>query len=155
MVFDRWRAELHQPRRATDPAPGASGRATLRHGEQKTGDFHLCGLFDPANATGNDEHAWRVRATFSGTSINWSTPVVVKVVARDRRIHRQAVDRGHSMSGNVYVTYTRFTLSQDSILFSRSRNQGVTWGRRSPSAPPPRRIRQGLARRSAPTACCT
>ena len=98
---------------------------------EKTGDFYFCGLFDPPNGSGADEHGVAVaRANFNAATnaITWTRPVVIKSLLQvDGFIDKPwiAVD---SLSGNVYVTYTRFTPTQDSIVVSRSTNRGATWG---------------------------
>ncbi len=96
---------------------------------ENTGDFYFCALFDPPNGSGNDEHGVAVaRATFSGSTITWTKPVVIKsLLATDGFIDKPwiAVD---SSSGNLYVSYTRFTLTQDSIVVCRSTDKGLHWG---------------------------
>ena len=96
---------------------------------EKTGDFYFCGLFDPPNATGADEHGVAVaRAIFSGSTITWTRPVVIKSLLLSGGFIDKPWIAVDSLSGNVYVTYTRFTPTLDSIVVSRSTNRGLTWG---------------------------
>ncbi len=99
---------------------------------EKTGDFYFCGLFDPPNGgVGPDENGVAVaKARFSGTTIVWSQPVVVRSlppqVAGLPEIDKPWI-AADSTSGNVYLSYTRYTPSGDSILFTRSTDGGAHW----------------------------
>jgi hypothetical protein len=100
---------------------------------EKTGDFYFCGLFDPPNdGTGPDEGGVAVaRATFSGGSIVWNRPVVVRSLPLSPVTTLPDIDKpwifADSTTGNLYLSYTRYTTTVDSILFSRSTDQGATW----------------------------
>ena len=96
---------------------------------EKTGDFYFCGLFDPPNGSGNDEHAVAVaRATFSGSTITWSPVVVIKSLLEIDGFIDKPWIAADSSSGNIYVTYTRFTPTVDSIVVCRSTDKGLRWG---------------------------
>jgi len=83
-------------RRATDPAPGRhlTSDPVVTVNEKK-GDFYLCGLFDPANATATTSTgvAWYAPRS-ARTSINWSTPVVVKSLLETDGFIDKPLDRG-------------------------------------------------------------
>ena len=124
---------------ATAPATGPAALPVLPQGgrwtadpviavNEKTGDFYFCGMFDPPNNI-TDEHGVAVaRATFSGTTITWTRPVVVRSVLLPSGFIEKPWIAVDSLSGNVYVTYTRFTNTQDSIVVTRSADRGLHWG---------------------------
>ena len=101
---------------------------------EATGDFYYCGLVDYG---ANESGLGVVRGQFSGNTFSWGTPVVVRHVVNQTGgidIDKPwiAVDPG---TGNVYVSYTHFTVNTqtfsvvDSIVFQRSLDRGATWER--------------------------
>ena len=89
---------------------------------EKTGEFYYCGL----NSTLSGHNGVGiVRATFPAGVFTWDTPrsVVDYTTTGFADKEWMAAD---STNGNLYVSWTRFTPS-DSILFSRSTDNGLTW----------------------------
>ena len=105
---------------------------------EKTGDFYLSGLIDPLILIPDapDEHGVGVaRADFADGTLHWRTVKFVRRLAESAYLTTD-IDKpwvvADSVSGNVYLSYTRFFgATDDSILFTRSTDRGVTW---SPSA---------------------
>ena len=90
---------------------------------EKTGEFYYCGLTIPSGSTNG---VGIVRATFPGGVFTWDTPRVVVTynnVAAGADKQWIAAD---SSNGNLYVSWTKFDVS-DSVLISRSTNNGVSW----------------------------
>lgn len=90
----------------------------------KTGEFYFCGLVD-TNLTTSGVAV--VRATFSGSSIVWGTPQLLRATAYSNGFIDKPWIAVDSLSGNLYVTYTFFGVSGDTIDFQRSTNKGSTW----------------------------
>ena len=89
---------------------------------EKTGEFYYCGL----NITlGGHNGIGVVRATFPAGVFTWDTPRIVVDYVASGSADKQWI-AADSTNGNLYVSWTRFTPS-DSILFSRSTDNGVTW----------------------------
>ncbi len=91
---------------------------------EKTGEFYYCGL---TGNTGSQNGLAVVRGHFSGSS--WVTDGTAQVAVGSNTSYAfdkewMAVD---SLTGNVYVTYTRFTTTGDDIWFSRSTDGGATF----------------------------
>lgn len=91
---------------------------------EATGEFWYCGLFDrPSGASA----VGVVRGTIAGNVLTWDTPVVPRQVdGISKALDKQwmVVD---SLTGNLYLTYTLFTTTEDSIQFQRSTDGGATW----------------------------
>ena len=92
---------------------------------EKTGEFYYCGLL--SNAGANLAGIGVVRATFSGSTLTWDTPHVVRTVPATNNFLDKQWMVADSLTGNLYLSYTKFDAS-DSIMFQRSTDQGVTWG---------------------------
>ena len=95
---------------------------------EKTGEFYYCGLFDSVGTTYSGLGV--IKATFpgGGGAPVWGTSHTARTVnATSFFIDKQWIS-ADSLSGNLYVTYTYFTASEDSIEFRRSTDGGLTWG---------------------------
>ncbi len=91
---------------------------------EKTGQFYYCAL---ADSTSNFSGLGIVPATFSGSSLVWGTPVMVRKVTASSLLLDKPWAVADSSTGNVYVSYTIFTaFGYDHIQFQRSAN-GVAW----------------------------
>ena len=90
---------------------------------EKTGTFYYCGLVDPTTATNG---IGIVPITFTGSTINWGTPVLVRSVANSTTALDKQWMVADSLNGNLYLTYTTFTTT-NKIEFQRSTNGGTTW----------------------------
>jgi hypothetical protein len=90
---------------------------------EKTGKFYFCALVD---STASFNGVGIVPATFSGSSLVWGTPVMVRKVNSSLVLDKPwAV--ADSASDSVYVSYTTFTLfGSDHIQLQRSAN-GTSW----------------------------
>src|SRR5262245_14210196 len=69
---------------------------------EKTGTFYYCGLVDPSASTNG---IGVVSATFSGSSINWGTPVLVRSANTSSAILDKQWMVADSTTGNLYITY--------------------------------------------------
>ena len=90
---------------------------------EKTGEFWYTAL----NDAGGQNGIAVVKATFSGGTIHWGTPHMVRAVNNGvEQLDKEwmAVDPA---SGRLYVIYTRFSASTDDIEFQSSADGGVTW----------------------------
>lgn len=95
---------------------------------ERTGDFYFCALIDPF--TGGEDHGVGIaHGTFVADSIAWDRPHirVITFVGDPDFIDKPWI-AADSVSGNVYLTFTRFTISSDYIVFMRSTDQGASWG---------------------------
>jgi Bacterial pre-peptidase C-terminal domain len=93
---------------------------------EKTGEFYFCGLVD-TNLTSTVNGVAVVKATFSGSSIVWSTPRLVRATSSTTGFIDKPWIAVDSLSGNVYVSYTFFGVGGDSIDIQRSVNGGQGW----------------------------
>ena len=92
---------------------------------EKTGTFYYCGLVDPSASTNG---IGVVSATFSGSAINWGTPVLVRSVNTSSVVLDKQWMVADSTSGNLYITYSTFdSPTGDHIDFQKSTNGGATW----------------------------
>jgi hypothetical protein len=94
---------------------------------EKTGEFYFTALLDPLNMSGSLRGIGIVRATFSGNSMTWGTAGFVRQIDTSTGLLDKPWIAADSVSGNIYVTYTRYSNTADSIMFQRSTNKGVTW----------------------------
>ena len=90
---------------------------------QKTGVFYYLGLIDIGTSSNG---IGVVRATFSGTTLTWSTPVQVRSVNTTSALLDKPWMVADSLNGNLYLTYTTFDAS-NRIDFQRSTNGGTSW----------------------------
>ncbi|MBI1798947.1 MAG: hypothetical protein HYR73_04605 [Candidatus Eisenbacteria bacterium] len=95
---------------------------------EKTGEFFYCGLCDSAG--GAFSGVGIVKATFPGgaTPPVWGTPHIARMVDASMLFVDKQWLAADSSSGNLYLSYTLFTVSEDSIEFRRSTDGGSTWG---------------------------
>ena len=92
---------------------------------EKTGTFYYCALVDPT-ATTNGVAV--MAATFSGGTLHWGTPVVVRSASNATAILDKPWMVADSTSGNLYITYSTFDATTgDHIDFQRSVNGGASW----------------------------
>src|SRR6185503_19574298 len=96
---------------------------------EKTGEFYLCALVDPIVTTGDNPHGVAVvRGTFSGANFVWDA---VPRVANSAPEASGFIDKPwaivDSLSGNLYLSYTKYGGNQDTIWVQRSTNKGVSW----------------------------
>jgi hypothetical protein len=92
--------------------------------DEKTGAFWYCALIDFTNG---DNAVGVARATFGPSGPVWDAPSLTRVAPGAERLLDKCWVAADSASGNVYVTYTVFTALDDSILFQRSTDGGVSW----------------------------
>jgi hypothetical protein len=91
---------------------------------EKTGDFWYCGLYDP---DASNSGVAVIKATFSGAGISWGTVGVAQALSNTSFFIDKQWMVADSSTGNLYLTYTKFTAFDDSIMFQRSTNGGATW----------------------------
>ncbi|MFN7956698.1 MAG: sialidase family protein, partial [bacterium] len=91
---------------------------------EKTSNFYYCGLISGPSSTNG---VAVVRGTFSGASFNWATPVVVVSGASSSAAYDKQWFVADSLTGNLYVTYTKFVVGGAHIWFQRSTDNGATW----------------------------
>jgi len=90
---------------------------------EKTGEFYVCGLMGASQASAITAIGV-TGGTFVGNTFVWNTSHVATTTSAGSLDKEWLV--ADSLSGNLYLSYTRFTPS-DSILFVRSTNDGATW----------------------------
>jgi hypothetical protein len=91
---------------------------------EKTGTFYLCAL---ADSTPNFNGIAIVPATFSGASLVWGAPVMIRKVSSTTLFVDKPWAVADSTSDSLYVSYTTFTIfGYDHIQFQRSPN-GTAW----------------------------
>jgi hypothetical protein len=92
---------------------------------EKTGTFYYCGLVDlPSSMNGIGV----VPATFSGSTLTWGTPVLVRSVSSATTALDKQWLVADSTNGNLYLTYSTFDgATGDHIDFQRSTNGGGAW----------------------------
>lgn len=95
---------------------------------EKTGVFYYAAMMDSGSTT---DPAGRnglgvVSGTFAGSSFTWGTPHLVRRNSNSTAFLDKPWMCADSTSGNVYVTYTSFGVTADTIDFQRSTN-GIVW----------------------------
>jgi hypothetical protein len=91
---------------------------------EKTGTFYFLAL---ADSTLNFSGIGIVPATFSGTTLVWGTPVMIRKVTSNLLVVDKPWAVADSTSDSLYVSYTTFTFTgYDHIQFQRSPN-GTAW----------------------------
>jgi hypothetical protein len=84
---------------------------------EKTGDFWYCALVD-VNSTQNGVAI--ARARFVGSTVQWSTPTLVRVASNSSLVFDKPWMVADSVSGRLYLTYTVFSTAGDTIVYQRS-----------------------------------
>ena len=97
---------------------------------EKTGAFYYCGLTDQVSAGTNGIGV--VKGTFTGNTFNWGTPVLATAFSNFVSLLDKQWMAVDSLSGNLYITYSHFSISggvliSDEIRFLRSTNDGQNW----------------------------
>lgn len=97
--------------------------------DEKTGEFFYAGLCDPNLSTNG---IGVVKGTFTGSTFAWQTPAFVRSVSNSTDGLDKEWIVADSLTGNLYVSYTRFfdagaagVLSE--INFQRSIDGGLSW----------------------------
>jgi len=93
--------------------------------DEKSGTFYVAGLYFP---TGSTSAIGVARGRFAGGVFGWENVAVVHTVSQSTDFLDKEWIVADSLSGNLYLTYTHFTATGDSIVFQRSTDQGATWG---------------------------
>jgi hypothetical protein len=91
---------------------------------EKTGEFWYCGL---ADADLSNNAIGVARGRFTGGVFAFDSVFVVRTASNASFFLDKQWIAVDSLSGNLYVTNTTFTLSGDQIDFYRSTNGGRTW----------------------------
>ncbi len=92
---------------------------------EKTGEFWYCGLYDQ-DATHSGIGV--VKSTFSGVAPpTWGTVRIPDMQLNSTFFIDKQWCVVDSLNGNLYVTYTKFTAFDDTIMFTRSIDGGVSW----------------------------
>ena len=95
--------------------------------DEKTGTFYFCGLVEPTVDTNG---IGVVSASFSGGTLHWGTPVLVRSAHTPSMILDQPSLVADSTTGNLYLTCTTFDRpTGDHIDVQRSTDGGATWTR--------------------------
>ena len=91
---------------------------------EKTGDFWFCALVDD-NATKNGIAL--VKANFNAGTVQWGTPALLRSGDNVAVLFDKPWLAADSLSGRLYLSYTVFGVSADTIVFQRSSVGGTTW----------------------------
>ena len=93
------------------------------------GDVYFAGLVFPDGppGVGTTNGLAVVKGTFSAGSFSWGTPTLVQSVSNGSAFIDKEWLAIDPASGNLYLTFTRFTLTGDEIDFTRSTNGGTVW----------------------------
>jgi hypothetical protein len=91
---------------------------------EKTGDFWFCAMVDD-NSTRNGIAL--VKARFTADTVQWSTPALVRSGNNSSVLFDKPWIAADSLSGRLYLSYTVFGVSADTIVFQRSSVGGTTW----------------------------
>ncbi len=97
---------------------------------EKTGVFYFGGLYenDDLNTGENQFGVAVVSGTFAGPTFTFGPTHLAKTVHQSEGFIDKPWMAADSLSGNLYLTYTRFFGGTDSIIFIRSTDGGATWG---------------------------
>jgi hypothetical protein len=93
---------------------------------EKTGEFWYCGLLDSTTAFSG---IGVVKATFTPSGITWGTLRIPTMLDNTNFFIDKQWCVVDSLTGNLYVTYTKFTALDDTIMFVRSTDGGATWSK--------------------------
>lgn len=96
---------------------------------EKTHKFYFCSLADPSGTTNGIAV---VEGTIGGGTLTWGTPRLVVASANSSALYDKQWIVADSLSGNLYLTYVRFSVSggfitSNQIESRRSTDAGVTW----------------------------
>lgn len=91
---------------------------------EKTGVFYYTGL---TTNSGTQNGVAVARGHFSGSSFVWDGVSVVASGSNSTMFFDKQWIAADSLTGNVYATWTLFTVSSVDVYFSRSTDGGVTW----------------------------
>jgi hypothetical protein len=91
---------------------------------EKTGDFWFCAMVDD-NSTRNGIAL--VKAHFNAGAVQWSTPALVRSGNKASVLFDKPWLAVDSLSGRLYLAYTAFSATVDTIVFQRSSAGGTTW----------------------------
>lgn len=91
---------------------------------EKTGDFWFCAMVDD-NSTRNGIAL--VKARFTAGTVQWSTPALVRSGSSFAVAFDKPWIAADSLSGRLYLSYTVFSATGDTIVFQRSSAGGTTW----------------------------
>jgi hypothetical protein len=83
---------------------------------EKTGDFYFSALCEPSGTTNG---IGVVKGTFSGGVLTWGTPEVAISGTNSTVIYDKEWLAADSTSGNLYLVYSRFTVSGGNITTNR------------------------------------
>jgi hypothetical protein len=111
------------------PAPDAGGFWTsdpIVTVNEATGDFYYCGLYDP-DGTGAQSSVAIARGHFAGGAFVWDASVTVRTVDATQFFIDKEWMVADQVTGNLYLTYTLFSLTGDDIVFQRSTTSGASW----------------------------
>ena len=94
-----------------------------------TSEFIFVGLVFPAGppGTGTTNGVAIVKGTFSGGVFTWGTPTLIVSGSNSAVFYDKEWVAVDPATSNIYLTYTKFTLSGDEIDFQRSTNGGTVW----------------------------
>jgi hypothetical protein len=91
---------------------------------EKTGEFYYCGL----TANGTTANGLGVaRGHFSGSTFVWDGVSIVASGANSAYAYDKQWLVADSLSGNLYCSWTLFSLNPTIIQYSRSTDGGLTW----------------------------
>ncbi len=91
---------------------------------EKTGDFYFCGLLDtPSNRNG----VGVARGHFTGGGLVWDAVRIAFDLPRTSDFIDKPWVSADSLTGNVYIIYSRFVTGSNTIEFRRSLDRGDTW----------------------------
>lgn len=97
---------------------------------EKTGEFWFCAMVQGALDGGGVPVEYGIgvmRATFPGGVFTWGAPNVVQMLPEATHLLDKEWMVADSSSGNLYLTFTHFTVSGSSIGFQRSTDGGANW----------------------------
>src|SRR5262245_44392449 len=83
---------------------------------EKTGEFYFAALCEPSGSTNG---IGVVKGTFSGASFSWGTPELVISGNNNSVIYDKEWLAADSTTGNLYLVYSRFTVSGGTITSNR------------------------------------
>jgi hypothetical protein len=92
--------------------------------DEKSGTFYVSGLDLTPTLSGIAV----ARGRFTAGTFNWENISVVRTVSQTTDFLDKEWIAADSTNGNLYLSYTHFTVTGDSIVFQRSTDAGVTWG---------------------------
>ncbi len=92
---------------------------------EKTGDFWFCARIDVGSLGRNG--IGLVRGSFVGDTVIWDVPKEGRTVSNASEFIDKPWMVVDSTSGRLYVSYTTFTVSADSIVVQSSGDGGATW----------------------------